>query len=417
MFFAIFSAIFSKVAAAVGNATAWLVSGWIGYATTAIVATAVTGGAIVGLGASGVVNISAGLGQQVNLPFSFKPNALGSLDQIYGSLTAGASAAITGAGVKLDPIQIGSKIAAVSDKIIAEANADKAALQKLADNANKLTGQTDDKQTVTPTSSAAAASTAVATTGAFGTATIAAATPTVAGTAESTITPTVATTRTVTPTPTNTQTATATPTTSITPTVTESPTTTPTGTITGTPTISQTPTISPTVTQTATPTSTPTPQIIVSNANHSILTLSNMIPGGNGISNSVTVQNVSFDRFTYALTTTCTAGCNLLWTDSLNGLQMAIDRGPQRSPTHPTTLPSGSTNLYTGPIQVSGLSMIGTMAPHTSDTVAVTVWLPLGVQPTVGPHAPLAINPGNQFQGLSLTVSFTWDATETGQGP
>src|SRR5690349_21384894 len=102
-----------------------ITAGWGGYAATAVVATALTGGSIIVMADSGVINVTSGLGQQVQLPFTFKPSALNSLDEVYGSLTAGAAAALTGAGVQLPQISISGRIRAVSDKIVAEAQADK----------------------------------------------------------------------------------------------------------------------------------------------------------------------------------------------------------------------------------------------------------------------------------------------------
>src|SRR5581483_8189616 len=101
-------------------------AGWVGYASTAVVTTAVTGGGIVGLSATGIINVTSGLGTHAEIQATFKPSAFGSLDQIYSSITAGASAALTGAGIQLPAIAISNKIAA-----------DKAALQRLSDALNQ----------------------------------------------------------------------------------------------------------------------------------------------------------------------------------------------------------------------------------------------------------------------------------------
>ncbi|HEU0167049.1 MAG TPA: hypothetical protein VFS62_04670 [Chloroflexota bacterium] len=361
-------------------------AGWVGYAATAVVATAATGGAIVGLSASGVVNITNGLGTQIQLTgFNFKPTALNSLDQLYGTVAAGASAAITGAGVRLEPLAVGSKIAAVSSKIIAQANADKAALSALANQVNNLsgfTGSSDNPSAGTPTGTPpAGASTPTP----ADTATVSGAGGSITPTPGGSITPTaIASAETGTPTRTPTATLTRTPT----------------ATLTGTP----TPTLTPT------PTATPLIQVLAPcGQGCAFLTLGPMIPGGPGVTSSITVNNISPQAFTYNVSTSCTNGCNRLWTDTTNGLQLALDRGGVRDPNNPSA-PAGS-NIYTGPIQVSNLGTGTTLAPGSTDTIGVAVWLPKGPEPAnVGQI--LTPNPGNDLQGLTVTITFTWVANQ-----
>jgi hypothetical protein len=379
----------SSAASTVG--TVITTAGWVGYAATAVVATAATGGAIVGLSASGVVNIANGLGSQIQLTgFDFKPTALNSLDQLYGTVAAGASAAITGAGVKLEPLGVGSKIAAVSSKIIAQANADKAALQALANQVDKLsgfTGSSDNPSGAGTTTATPPAAASTPTPFSSGTAAASQATPSAGGSA----TPTVAlTTVTTTPSPTRT----VTPTGTITPT--ETGTVTPTGT----------------TTATATPTATPTPLIQVlapCGQGCAFLNIGPMIPGGPGVTSSITVNNISNTAFTYTISTSCTTGCNQLWTDATNGLQLALDRGGVRDPNAPTT-PAGAV-VYSGPLRASGVNAGVTLPPGGRDTIGVAVWLPRGQEPARLDNI-LTPNPGNDLQGLSISVTFTWVANQ-----
>lgn len=371
---------------------------WAGYVATAVVATAVTGGSIVALSESHVVNVTSGLGQKVDLPFTFKPSALGTLDAVYGSLAAGASAALTGAGVQLPPLVLNSRITAVSNKIVAEAQADRASLQKLSDNVEKLAGfkPSEDAKAVVGTSTP--------------TVLVVTTTPQGGGgpTATATNTPAPAATSTHTPTPTNTRT----PTPTSTPSITVSPSVTPTPTNSDTPTPTSTPCVgcspTPTATNTSTPTNTATPYV---NCGTLTMTMSDMIPGGPGTSKTLSCTNVGAHPFTYTLTTTCTGGCNALWTDPTNGLQLAVDKGTTlRNTSNPSTLPGGNTNVRTGSIQVSNLTVATGVASNNNVNLVLTTWLPAG--PTApGPNA-LTPNPGNDLQGLSLTVTVTINASE-----
>ena len=378
-----------------------ITSGWVGYVLTAVVATTATGGSILLLADSGVINITSGLGQKINLPFTFKPNALGTLDQVYGSLAAGASAALTGAGVQLPALAIGNKVTAVSSKIVAEALADKTALKSLADNVQKLEGfkQSADSKTVIE-----------AAVGTFTPTIVGGATATVASTATvavATTTPTRTPTRT--PTATQTPTGTVSATATLTPTLTETSTTTATPTITPTETETLTPT--PTGSASVTPTFTATPFVNFSSSGHTILTLNNMIPGGPGVSTGLTFSNGGAHSFSYSLSTSCSGVCNALWTDSTNGLQLAIDRGGAlRNPNAPTQLPGGDGNMYTGPIQVNNVGVAGGVPQGQTVNLGITVWLPSG--PAAPGFNALTPNPGNSFQSLSINVTFTWNATE-----
>jgi hypothetical protein len=376
----LFEAILAKIASA----------GWLGYVATAAAATAITGGSIVALSESGVVNVTAGLTQQVQLPFSFKPAALGTLDQVYGSLAAGASIALTGAGIQLPPLQLGQKIAAVSDKIIAEAQADKASLQKLSENVDKLAGfkPSEDSKQITGT------------------------TPTPGGsvTVVPSSTPLATNTPAATATQTRTSTPTQTPTITVTPTITDTPTATVTPTATATPCPATFCTVTPTPTDTPTPTPTGTPCA----TNNSFTLPLNYIeadPGGpSGVTASTTISNCGAHPFSWSMTTILNSGSNALWTDTTNGLQMAVDEGVARDPNSPTVKPGGNTNLYTGSIQVTNKLLLGFVCPNQSHNLSVTVWLPKG--PTApGPNA-LTPNPGNQLQGLSVTVNFRLIANE-----
>ncbi|HLQ32962.1 MAG TPA: hypothetical protein VK457_09755 [Chloroflexota bacterium] len=371
-------------------------AGWAGYAATAVVATGLTGGSILLLADTGVINLTSGLGQRINLPFTFKPAALGSLDQIYGSITAGASAALTGAGIQLPQLAVSNKIAAVSSKIIAEASADKASLQRLSEAAQKLQGfkPSDDAEklqaaagTTTPTPLISAQTATIVPTG----------TP-VAATATPTRTSTPAQTPTSTPTV-ATPTGTATVVTE-TPTVTSTP---------GTPTVTETPTSTPTNTPTPTPTNTP---FVNFNSGFCNFNVTNLIPGGPGMSARGSFTNIGAHSFNYYATTSLASTANLLWTDTTNGLQLAIDNGPNlRNVSQPATLPSGDNNVYTGPVSsVSNIQVASNVPSGQAVNLVCTVWLPQGpVAPGVNALTP---NPGNNLQNLSLSVNSTWTAVE-----
>jgi hypothetical protein len=376
-----------------------ITAGWGGYAATAVVATALTGGSIVVMADSGVINLTSGLGQQVQLPFTFKPAALGTLDEVYGSLTAGAAAALTGAGIQLPQIALSGKISAVSNKIVAEANADKAALDRLAKAAAELQGfkSSDDAKALTPTVSATVPvqTATVGTTATLEAATVTS-TPTVASTATPTATPSRTATQTATGTPTLTETATLTPTTTVTVTPTE------------TATVTETPTI--------TPTATPTPLIQVSNAGQTLITLSNMIPGGPGVTKSVDVKNIGLNGFTnYTISGSCVAPCNALWSSTSFGLQMAVDRGAPRNPILPAVRAGSALYPADGRAgaPISDLATVtinaGPLGAGSTDHLSVTVWLPGGTPPA-GLNA-LTPNPGNDLQTLTQTIVFNWTAS------
>ncbi len=377
-------------------------AGWAGYADTAVVATGLTGGSIVGLSASGVIDLTSGVGQRINLPFTFKPAALGSLDQVYGSLTAGASAALTGAGIQLPQLAISNKIAAVSAKIVAEAAADKQALQKLAETAQKLQGfekSEDAKKIEAETGATTATPTGVVV---LATGTPTPGTPTNTPVPTRTPTPTVSSTATVSPTPSLTATETTTPTATVSPTATA---TCPTGLSCDTPT--PTPTNTPTNTPTPTPTNTP----FVNFNPVCTFTVSSLIPGGPGYSVAGSFGSGGAHPFNYYLTTSPSVA-NLLWTDTTNGLQLAIDRGTNlRSFSAPTVVPSGNTNVYTGPVSgANNVLVAGSVPAGQTVNLVCTVWLPQG--PAATSANALTPNPGNQMQGLSLTVTSSWRADE-----
>jgi hypothetical protein len=103
---------------------------------------------------------------------------------------------------------------------------------------------------------------------------------------------------------------------------------------------------------------------------------------------------------------------NLLWTDTTNGLQLAIDRGTNlRSFSAPTVVPSGNTNVYTGPVSgANNVLVAGSVPAGQTVNLVCTVWLPQG--PAATSANALTPNPGNQMQGLSLTVTSSWRADE-----
>jgi hypothetical protein len=133
-----------------------------------------------------------------------------------------------------------------------------------------------------------------------------------------------------------------------------------------------------------------------------------MIPGGPGVSSAVTVRNIANATFNYSISTSC-PGCNALWTDTVNGLQMAVDRGGLRDPNNPSSHGSG-TNLYTGPVQVSNFAITPPLQPNQTDTLSVTIWLPRGA-PASNPSA-LTPQPGNALQGMSIAIALNWSATQ-----
>jgi len=385
-------------------------AGWVGYAATAVVATGVTGGSIVGLSASGVIDITSGFGQQLTLPFTFKPAALGSLDQVYGSLTAGASAALTGAGIQLPQLAISNKIAAVSSKIVAEASADKASLQKLAETAQKLQGfkpsEETEKRDAAGTTTATPLGIATLTTATVGpTTTLTALPATTTATPTTTQTATQTASATASATPTETATLTVTATATPTGTVTETVTPTPTGSITVTPTNTFTPT------STFTPTPTNTPFVVCNGSGSLIFTMNNMIPGGPGVTaNTVVCTPTGAHTFGFKVDSSPSAA-NLLWTDTTNGIHLAINRGGTlRDLNNPAVLPGGNSAIYSGPVQVANFDLALNVASGNSVPLVFTAWLPQG--PSGSSANALTPNPGNSFQGLNLTVTFTITATE-----
>jgi hypothetical protein len=328
---------------------------------------------------------------------------LNSLDEVYGTLTAGAAAALTGAGIQLPPIALSGKITAVNNKIVAEANADKAALRRLAEAAAELQGfkSSSDSNSLngtasgTPTVNAALLSQTPTVIAATATAPAVTVTPT---TAVLTPTPTVTTTRTPTATPSQTPT--------------ETPTSTATASVTATPFTTAT----VTATASVTPTITPTPLVQVTNQGSTLITLSNMIPGGPGVSAAVAVHNGGLSSFSYTISAACSNGCNQLWTDTTYGLMMAVDRSatarnalspasPVGTQVYPADGRPGAPISEFGAAQPAG----GSVNPGSTDNLAVTVWLPAGTAPA-GLNA-LTPNPGNAVQSLTLTVIFTWTAS------
>jgi len=380
------------VAAAGGTVGTVVTSaGWIGYAATAVVATAVTGGGIVGLSQSGVVNVTSGFGQIMQLADTFAPGAINTLQEAYGEARAGAAAALTAAGIQLPQITLTGKIAAVNSKIIAEAAADKAALSRLADAVDKMTGfkASDDAQqtpSATPSVNAALGSSTPA-----GLATLGALTSPTAGAAETVVATSVSSS-----TPTRTATATAT--------VSETPTATATQTATVTAT--------GTITATITPTATPTP-IFGGGPSVPLNCPDPLIPGGKGCSIVVSVSNNSNSLYAYTVTMAPSTS-NLLWTDSNCGAQLGVDRSSSPRSANSPSVPSGA-NIYQGPVQASNVpSPPLQLQSHKSDSLSVTVWLPLCGATQGGALGPNALtpNPQNAMAGLPFQGTFSWNATE-----
>jgi hypothetical protein len=89
---------------------------------------------------------------------------------------------------------------------------------------------------------------------------------------------------------------------------------------------------------------------------------------------------------------------------------MAIDQGlVARNVNSPQVIPGGDTQEYAGPIQVSGVTVASAIPAGQTVNLGITAWLPVG--PAAGFNA-LTPNPGNTLQGLSITVTFTWNASE-----
>lgn len=108
---------------------------------------------------------------------------------------------------------------------------------------------------------------------------------------------------------------------------------------------------------------------------------------GSSISREVTVKNEGNVPFRYVLTTS--GGTGLLWTgtdtlddSSSDGLQLRMSRG--------------GVVLYEGPLKVQNFDFAVLVGPGQTDVVLFKVYLP--------------DTAGNEFQGLSTSVTFSWTA-------
>ena len=96
---------------------------------------------------------------------------------------------------------------------------------------------------------------------------------------------------------------------------------------------------------------------------------------GDSTNRSLQVQNNGTVAFEYRLATS--GGSGPLWADSMNGLQMVVQRN--------------GVTVYRGPLQ-TGDQVIGRLSQAQHDDLVIQVSLPLTA--------------GNSFQRLSTTVSF-----------
>jgi hypothetical protein len=114
----------------------------------------------------------------------------------------------------------------------------------------------------------------------------------------------------------------------------------------------------------------------------SVISAANMVPGSSVVRTIVTT-NTGNTPFTYAVTTAPSGPVTALWSDTVDGLRLRIRRG--------------GVTLYDGSIQVSGLDLGVTLGVGQVDTLEMTV--------------SLRNTAGNDKQGLSQTVIFTWTAS------
>jgi hypothetical protein len=149
---------------------------------------------------------------------------------------------------------------------------------------------------------------------------------------------------------------------------------------------SPTPSAGPTATPGPTPTPTPTPAVAVTTDRGAVaaVNLNDLVPGDT-IVRTIAVRNIGTLSFRYAVSATQTAS-TLLWTDTANGVQLAV-----------STL--GGTVLYTGPLSSLG-SVAGPsiLAPGTNETLRYTFTFP--------------VSAANPFQGLRQDLTLVFDAVE-----
>ena len=114
----------------------------------------------------------------------------------------------------------------------------------------------------------------------------------------------------------------------------------------------------------------------------SLVSLANMVPGDTA-NRTVTITNTGTVGFTYTAAISATAN-TLLWTDTTNGIQVAVHRG--------------ATLLYTGALKNLALAASGTIAAAGTDTLTFDFSLPVGA--------------GNTFQNLTQDFTITYTATQ-----
>jgi hypothetical protein len=169
-----------------------------------------------------------------------------------------------------------------------------------------------------------------------------------------------------------------------TPHVTTTPT--PHGTTVPTPDPTHTPTPDPTSAPTSTSTPTPITGSVVIRTDApatGLLRMNTMRPGA-CLTQNVTVVNAGRLAFsTYTLSTAAADGPTMLWTDSVDGLQLRVRRA--------------GTVLYDGPVAVSNLDLGAGLQLGERDSLELRVCLPAAA--------------GNAAQGQSQAVTITWTAT------
>lgn len=115
------------------------------------------------------------------------------------------------------------------------------------------------------------------------------------------------------------------------------------------------------------------------------VSVANMIPGDSA-TRSVTVENTGSVPFTYTVTASNEGGpASILWTDSVDGLQVTIS--------------GDDGQIYSGPVSgISGTSTGVEVAAGSTEVLTYVYSLPQSA--------------GNAFQGLSQGIGITYDASQ-----
>jgi hypothetical protein len=146
------------------------------------------------------------------------------------------------------------------------------------------------------------------------------------------------------------------------------------------------PTAAPTVAPTPSPSPTAAPMVAISTdqGGTAVFDLTHLVPG-DSTTRTITVRNTGSLAFRYTVSATQTAS-TLLWTDSVDGLQLTVRTG-------------GGAVLYAGPLAGLG-SLAGPtiLAPGTTEMLSYTVAFPA--------TAP------NAFQGLTQDLVLVFGAIE-----